>query len=143
MRQQPDFIGHDPRAAIRELVFHVFATRFDLNTFMNFFHDDAVMHIVGRVADYPFSGDYVGRSAIRAVLERMDSEVEQTQGEILNLLIEDDRIAIRRANALRHYGTAARMNLMVSDLIRFQDSKITELHEYIDTTWHERLAGGD
>ncbi|MBB4196705.1 ketosteroid isomerase-like protein [Rhodoblastus sphagnicola] len=141
MRHENDLDGGDSIASIRELVFHAYATRFDLDVFLGFFHDDAVFHIVGRVPNYPFSGDYAGKAAIRAALERIDGEIEQTNGELLNVLVEGDAIAIRRRNTLRHRGTSARIDVMVGNLIKFRDRKMTELYEYVDTTWHAKLTG--
>ncbi|MCW2317750.1 Ketosteroid isomerase-related protein [Rhodoblastus acidophilus] len=141
MRHENDFLGEDPRAAIRDLVGQAYATRFDLDTFLGFFHEDAVFHIIGRVPAYPYSGLYVGKPAIRAALARIDGDIEQTDGRMLNILVEGDTIGIRRRNSLRHRGTAARLDIMVGNLIKFRDFKITELYEYIDTSWHEKLAG--
>jgi len=128
------------RAAIRGLVAQALASRADVDVFLSFFHDDAVFHMTGCVADFSFAGVYAGKRAIRAMLRRIDVEVEFSDAKILNLLIDDDRIALLRGARARHRGTAARIDLVASNFIRFKDLKVCEIHEHFDTCSYAALA---
>jgi len=131
----------DSRAVIRGLVAQALAARADVDAFLSFFHDDAVFHMTGGVADFSFAGVYAGKSAIRAMLQRIDVEVEFSDARILQLLITDDRIALLRGAKARHRGTAAQIDLVASNFIRFKDLKVCEIHEHFDTGSYAALAG--
>jgi hypothetical protein len=142
MRQEHAFVRrHDPFAPTRELIYQLHQARFDHEAFLGFFCEDCRFRIVGQVPDYPFSALYVGKSGVRALLERIDGQVELTEGKILNLLIDGDRVALRRSILVRHHGTAASIRLVVGNLIVLRDAKVLELSEYIDTDWLKKLAG--
>jgi ketosteroid isomerase-like protein len=134
--------SHDhPFAATRELVMRAHQQRYDHEAFLGHFHDDCTFRIVGRIRDYPFGGLYVGKAAVGALFRRIDDQIEQRDDRILNLLVDGDKVAIRRSVTIRHYGTSARTRLVVADLFRLRDQKVAEISEYIDTAWLKKLTG--
>jgi ketosteroid isomerase-like protein len=141
MREKPEIMAEDPRAAIRDVVAQVLAARADPDAFLGFFHEDAVFFMTGSIPTFPFAGVYAGKAAIRAMVKRIDIEVEHMAMETLQLLVDDDRLALLRRVSLRHRGTAARVDLIVCDFVRFRDFKVTEIHEHFDTHSYASLAG--
>ena len=109
--------------------------------FIEYFHDDAVWHVIGKCWDYSFGGDYRGHAEILALIRRIDGEVALSDHRILNIVVEGDTIAIRRTASVRHHGTAAVEKLVIGNFARFRDDKIAEAWEYLDTCWLQRMSG--
>jgi ketosteroid isomerase-like protein len=144
MREEETIVFSDhPFAATRDLVMHAHRKRYDLAAFLAYFQDDCTFQIVGRVPDYPFSGVHVGKAGVGALLRRIDAQIEQTEDRILNLLVDGDRVAVRRSVVVRHYGTAARTRLVVGDIFTLRDGKVAEIIEYVDTAWLKTLTGDE
>ncbi|MCW2283469.1 ketosteroid isomerase-like protein [Rhodoblastus acidophilus] len=143
MRHEPEIKSEDRLAEIRDRVAQVLASRGDIDAFLSFFHEDAVFHMTGSVPSFPFAGVYAGKGAIRTMIERIDVEVEHTGMKILHLLIEDNKLALLRSVSLRHRGTAARTDLIVSNFVTFEDLKAVEIQEHFDTLSYASLASDD
>ncbi len=125
-----------------DLVQEILAARHDHMKFLGFVHDDAVFTLTGAILDYPFGGVYRGRNNILALLRRIDTEIEMSDHKILNLVVDGDRVGLRRGLLIRHRGTSASRPLVVANFIIFRDRRIAALHEYVDTTWLKQLSGG-
>lgn len=141
MRHEHEIVSEDRQLEIRDRVGQLLASRGDIDTFLTFFQDDAVFHMTGSVPSFPFAGVYAGKDAIRTMIERIDIEVEHTGMKILDLLIDDGKLALLRRVSLRHRGTAARIELVVSNFVRFKDLRAVEIHEHFDTLAYASLAG--
>jgi ketosteroid isomerase-like protein len=133
----PDVSGRPQLDFVRE----VLEARGDYEKFLDFFVDDAVLTVVGRIYDYAFSGVYRGRENIHALLRRIDAEIEMSDHKILNLVVDADKIGLRRSVLVRHRGTAAARRLILGNFVTMRDGKIAELHEYVDTVWLKKIAG--
>jgi ketosteroid isomerase-like protein len=110
---------------------------------LEYFHEDAVFYVLGRLCDYSASGVFRGREQILSHFRRIDSEVECSERKILNLVVEGDKVGVRRSVVVRHHGTAAVSQLVFADFVKFRDSKIVEVFEYADTAWLKRLSGDE
>jgi ketosteroid isomerase-like protein len=137
------FLPDDPDRLQSDFVRQALDARSDLEKFMGFFHDDATIAIVGGIYDYAFSGVYRGRENILALLRRIDAEIEMSDHRILNLVVDGDKIALRRSTLVRHRGTAAARRLILGNLATMRDGKVAELHEYVDTAWLKKMSGAD
>jgi ketosteroid isomerase-like protein len=135
------FCPVDPNAKMRELVAEILYSRAKPEKFVEYFHDDAVCHIVGVSREYAFSGSYRGREQLMAMLRRIDGEVELSDHRVLNLVVDGDNAALRRSVVVRHHGTSAVTRLIIGNLLRFRDFKVVEAYEYADTCWLRRLSG--
>jgi len=119
------------------------AARYDYAKLVNLLHDDAVVTVVGDVFDYPLSGVYRGRAQILDFLRRLDGEIERSGQKILNLVVDGDKVGLRRSVVIRHHGTAASRLLTLGALAVFRDGKVAQLHEYVDTSWLKQVLGED
>jgi ketosteroid isomerase-like protein len=143
MRHEHEIVSDDRHLEVRDRVGQILASRGDIDTFLTFFHEDAVFHMTGSVPSFPFAGVYAGKGAIRMMIERIDVEVEHMGMKILHLLIDDGKLALLRRVSLRHRGTAARIDLLVSNFVRFKDLKAVEIQEHFDTLAYASLARDD
>lgn len=135
-----------PRAAgsgLRDLVAEALRARVDPAKCLEFLDEACVFHVVGRPEDYPYSGSYRGRAQIIELLRRIDADVETSERRLLNMIVDGDRIALRRSVVARHHGTAAVARLVFADLATVRDGRIVEIYEYADTCWLKRLAGDE
>lgn len=70
--------------------------------FIELFHPDAVLHMVGDARDCAYFGAYRGHKRILRLLRDIDGEFERRDHRILNLVIEGDRFAARRLVEIAH-----------------------------------------
>lgn len=140
---QSIFMPEEANRKARELVAAILASRTEPKRFVEYFHEDGVVHVIGTSHDYTFSGDYRGRAQICALLQRIDMEVELGEHKILNMIVDGDNVAIRRSAEARHHGTSAFARLLIGNLLRLRDGRIAEAFEYVDTCWLRRLSGDE
>ncbi len=137
------FCPADPNGKMRELVAEILYSRAQPEKCVEYFHHDAVFHIVGVSREYAFSGSYRGREQLIAMMMKIDGEVELSDHRVLNLVVDGDNAALRRSVVVRHHGTSAVTRLIIGNFLRFRDFKIVEGFEYADTCWLRRLSGED
>jgi ketosteroid isomerase-like protein len=137
------FVPNDANIKTRELIGEILVSRAQPKKFIEYLHEDCVCHVIGARHDYPFGGEYRGREQILGLLHRIDAEVELTEHRILNIVVDNDNVALKRETLVRHHGTAAVAKLTVANLLRLRDGKIADAYEYIDTGWLRRLSGDE
>jgi ketosteroid isomerase-like protein len=135
------FLPEEANRNVRQLLAEILFSRNQPKKFIEYFHADAIWHVIGRIRDYSFSGQYRGHQEILALMHRIDGEVVLSDHKILNIVVEGDNIALRRSASVRHHGTAATDKLLIGNFARFRDGKIAEAYEYLDTCWLKRLSG--
>jgi ketosteroid isomerase-like protein len=135
------FLPRDPDRSTHDLVRDILSVRHDYSKFTAFFHEDAVFIVVGQIYDYLFSGVYRGPENIVELLRRIDAEIEMSDHKILNLIIDGDKVGLRRSVLIRHRGTSASRPLVIGNFVIFRDRRIAELYEYVDTNWLKDVSG--
>jgi len=73
-----------------------------------------------------------GREAFRQSLRLIDEEYLAVDGEILDVLIEDQRAWMRWRTRWRHIGSGGLYDLDMAYFFRWEDSEVVELHEFLD-----------
>ena len=142
-RKTSIFLPETANGRTRELVIATLESRADPAKCVEYFHEDAVFYVLGRLCDYPASGVFRGREQILGHFRQIDSEVECSERKILNLVVEGDKVGVRRSVVVRHHGTAAVSQLIFADFVKFRGEKIAEVFEYADTAWLKRLSGDE
>jgi len=142
-QQKPNSTAQIPKNDWRMEVLQAFQLRSNPREFIDYFHDDATFHMIGRTVDYSFGGVYRGKNQILDLLLKIDSEVELSNNKILDVIVDNDTIAIRRAICVRHHGTAAARALTLGNLVHLKDRLIADVFEYVDTSWLKELSGED
>jgi len=137
------FLPETANERTRELIVEALQARADPAKCVEYFHEDAVFYVLGRICDYSASGVFRGRDQILDHFRRINSEVECSERKILNLVVEGDKVGVRRSVVVRHHGTAAVSRLIFADFVKFRGEKIAEVFEYADTAWLKRLSGDE
>ena len=126
-----------------DLVVAALEARPDPKKYVEYFHEDATYHMLGRLCDYSLSGVFRGRKQILNLFRRIDTEVICSERTLLGLVVEEGKAALRRSVVVRHRGTSAVAKLIFADLVKVRGDKISEMFEYADTAWLRRLSGDD
>jgi ketosteroid isomerase-like protein len=105
------------------------------------FSPNIVYEVVGSWDLYPFYGRREGIEAIRAMLLELAMEFENLGSTIHDILIDGERVAVRRTARLRHRGTNAIADVGIVDFLRFRNGLVIEISEYPDTATVGKLAG--
>jgi|GEM_PF-6899846 len=142
-RETSIFLPETANERTRELIVEALQARADPAKCVEYFHEDAVFYVLGRICDYSASGVFRGRDQILDHFRRINSEVECSERKILNLVVEGDKVGVRRSVVVRHHGTAAVSRLIFADFVKFRGEKIAEVFEYADTAWLKRLSGDE
>ena len=142
-RETSIFLPETANERTREIMVATLEARADPEKCLEYFHEDAVFYVLGRLCDYSVSGVFRGREQILGHFRRIDSEVECSERKIFNIVVEGDKVGVRRSVVVRHHGTAAVSQLIFADFVKFRDSKIVEVFEYADTAWLKRLSGDE
>jgi hypothetical protein len=141
----PDFkaklVPPHPNPGLRARLLEAMRTRQRPDEFIRFFHEDAVLHMVGDRRDCPFYGVYRGRAQILGLLRAVDAEFERQDHRILGAVIDGDSIALRRLVELRHRGSSQSAQLVIGHVARTRDGLIEEVFEFGDTERMRRLMG--
>jgi ketosteroid isomerase-like protein len=137
------FLPETVHRRTRDVVVAALEARPDPAKYAQCFHEDGVLHIIGRVCDYSLSGVFRGREQILNLFRRIDAEVICSERTILGLVIEDGKAALRRSVVVRHRGTSASAKLIFADMVKVRGDKISEMFEYADTAWLKRLSGDE
>jgi len=142
-RETSIFLPESANQQMRDLIVAVLEARSDPAKCVEYFHDDCVFHVLGRICDYSVSGDFRGHEKLLNLFRRLDGEVEFSDRKILNLVVEGDQAGLRRSVVVRHRGTAAVSRITFAEFVTFRDSKIAEVFQYADTAWLKRLSGDE
>lgn len=134
------FLPADPHLALRARLEAAFGPQATIESLLAACAADVALTMHGHRSHYAFSGVYRGAEAIRGLRRRMDGEIAISDRQILNLMIEGDRFALRRGVNARHHGTAATQRLAIANFGRVENGLIVELHEYADTDWLNKMS---
>jgi ketosteroid isomerase-like protein len=129
----PDFLPEDPNAATRSLIWELIKRRESPELFIQLFHEDAVVHVVGSRQDQPIYGSHRGHAQILQAMRAVDSTVELLRRKILAVVVDGDSFATRRLAEMRHRGTSVVVVFMESSIVRMRQGRIAEVFEYVDT----------
>jgi len=130
-RARPDatLTGDEVRRRLLEIAQARLAGRLDLVA--RHFAPDVVIHCSKYGIFLP--GVIHGRDTFVANLRRAEEEWEPLDGEIVQMLVEGVRSAIRWRTSWRHRGTGRRCPLDMAYFMRWRDGLIVEMHEFMDS----------
>ena len=138
------FLPETANGRTRELIIAIIEARADPAKCVEFFHEDAVFHVLGRICDYSVSGLFRGREQILGHFRRIDSEVECSERKIFE---SRRRGRQGRRSPQRRRPPSRHRRRLATDFRGFRDfsgfEKIAEVFEYADTAWLKRLSGDE
>jgi ketosteroid isomerase-like protein len=123
------------RGEIHQRVADMTASRLagEINGFMDHFAEDVVAHHNCTKTGLFTSGVLHGKAEFRQNLEQTDEVYLGVDGELLDVLVEDQRAWVRWRARWLHIGTGKAYDLDMAYFLRWRDDKVVELHEFFDT----------
>jgi ketosteroid isomerase-like protein len=130
-RPQTRLTRNEMRQRLVEITRARLAGRVDL--VVPHFAPDVVIHY--NCAKYGLftTGVIQGHEAFIANLKRAEEEFQALDGEILQILVEGERGAMRWRTRWRHRGTGRLWPLDMAYFLRWRNGLVAEMHEYIDS----------
>ncbi|MCW2273185.1 hypothetical protein GJ654_03625 [Rhodoblastus acidophilus] len=111
----------------------------DMAGLMSFFSEDIACQMIGNWSMFPFPGPVRGKAAVTQAFGNLFTQFQSLGSEVHDIVIDGDRVAVRRTTRLRHLGTGRSAGVAVVDFLRFRDGLVTELTELLDSLAMARL----
>jgi ketosteroid isomerase-like protein len=111
----------------------------NLAAMMDYVSEDIVYEMVGNWSMFPFSQPVRGKEAFAHALGFIFTHFQSLGSEVHDIVVDGDRVAIRRTTRLRATGTNREGDIAVVDFVRFRDGLLTELIELVDSLAMARL----
>jgi len=103
------------------------------------FARDVVLHYNCTKEGLFQKGVWIGHEAFRENLRRTDVDYEPLDAEILDVLVDGEKSAVRWRSAWRHRGTGGVYAMDMAHFLTWRDGVVVELHEFLD---HHALSCG-
>ncbi|MGD9656507.1 MAG: nuclear transport factor 2 family protein [Methylocystis sp.] len=105
---------------------------YDVQTLVDHFVEDVELNYsCSRLGLLP-PGQWRGRDALRAHLRRVDVDYEPIEAEILSVLVEGDRTALRWLSSWRHRATGQIHRMDMAHFLRWRNGLVSEMYEFRD-----------
>jgi ketosteroid isomerase-like protein len=105
---------------------------YDVQTLVEHFVEDVELNYsCSRLGLVP-PGQWRGRDALRAHLRRVDVDYEPIEAEILAVLVEGDRTALRWLSSWRHRATGQIHRMEMAHFLRWRNGLVSEMYEFRD-----------
>lgn len=104
----------------------------DLPALLKMFVEDVELsYNCSKIGLFP-AGHWRGHDALRENIRRTDIDYEPLDAEVLDVLVEGDRTAVRWTSVWRHRGTSAVYRMDMAHFLRWRKDRICEMNEFID-----------
>lgn len=104
----------------------------DVNALLRLFVEDVELRYnCSKIGLFP-AGKWRGHDALRENIRRTDIDYEPLDAEILEILVEGDRTAIRWTTNWRHRGTSLHYAMDMAHFLRWRKGRVAEMNEFID-----------
>jgi len=105
----------------------------DMPGVVAFFSEDISYQLIGNWSMFPFPGPVRGKAATTQAFGIIFTQFQSLGSDVHDIIIDGDRVAVRRTTRLRHLGTGRSAGIAVVDFLRFRDGLVTELTEVLDS----------
>lgn len=105
----------------------------DVEACLACFMPGIVFEIVSVTGAHGFNGRKVGIEALRRTIQTIDTELELQDIQILDVLVDAERVAVRRRVTMRGRGSGVTRVVESFDYIRMDRGLITEMQQFLDT----------
>jgi len=104
----------------------------DVKSMLGLFVEDVELtYNCSKVGLFP-AGQWRGHDALRENIRRTDIDYEPLDAEILDILVEGDRTAVRWTTNWRHRGTSRRYRMDMAHFLLWRHGRIVAMNEFID-----------
>jgi ketosteroid isomerase-like protein len=130
------------REAIKALLERAYEARRagDMEAILAVFHPDGKFELAGAKETFAVAGASQGHQDLRATLTGLIANFEFLQRDILCTLIDNDRAAVHSRVKLKFVPKNQTVTTEILDLFKFQDGKIAELVEFVDSALVNNLT---
>lgn len=105
---------------------------YDVQTLVDHFVEDVELNYsCSRLGLLP-PGQWRGRDALRAHLRRVDVDYEPVEAEILSVLVQGDKTALRWLSSWRHRATGQIHRMDMAHFLRWRNGLVSEMYEFRD-----------
>jgi ketosteroid isomerase-like protein len=105
----------------------------DLRGMLDHAAEDIVYNVQGNWSAFPYTRPVRGKKLVAEALAMIAMQFENLGSVVHDLVIDGDRIALRRSAKLRHRGTGKVRDVEVADFLRFRDGLVVEFTEVVDS----------
>jgi ketosteroid isomerase-like protein len=116
--------------------------RGNLDAIVDYFAEDVSYQMIGNWSMFPYAGPVRGKAATKHALAGIFTHFQSLGSTIHDIVVDGDRVAVRRTTVLRNLGTGRSDGIAVVDFLRFRDGLVTELTELLDSLAMARLEEG-
>ncbi|HMK88778.1 MAG TPA: nuclear transport factor 2 family protein [Methylocystis sp.] len=99
-----------------------------------------VSEFVGDRKRIPYAGRHCGVDALMAIVQSIAVDFEQLNYRLEDIVIDENRVALRRSVDWRHRGTGRRGVVALAEFLRFENGLIAELIEFRDSVTMVRMG---
>jgi ketosteroid isomerase-like protein len=114
----------------------------DLDRLMEYFCPDVVVHYNCTKEGLFTPGVLNGREEFRANLRLTEENYQGVDGEIVDILVENDLSAVRWRTQWRHRGVGLVYPLEMAYFLRWRGNFVVEMHEFLDIPGAATLGRG-
>jgi ketosteroid isomerase-like protein len=107
--------------------------RGDVAAWLSLYTPNVRATVISATGSHGFSGPVIGPENMRRALQAMDTELELLDLEVVDIIIDGDRAAVRRKVTMRGRGTGETRQFVTFDYMRFEDGLISEVEQFTDT----------
>jgi ketosteroid isomerase-like protein len=120
-------------AELKDIVRQIYEARSegDLDTLMSFFGDDCVFRVAGNRDLAQLTDPVVGSAALRETMRHFIDDWEMKGLTFVGIHVDGDVALVHRRGQMRHGATQFDTEIM--DKITFDNGKVTEVVEFVDT----------
>jgi ketosteroid isomerase-like protein len=131
------------REAMIETIYRAYDARAkgDINGLMAAFHPDAVFELKGEKSVLEVAGAVQGHPNVLIALTGFIENFEFMKRDIVAAVVEGDRAAVHSRLKVRFVPKDIVFTSDVLDTFRFEDGKIIELVEFVDTAIIKSVVG--
>jgi len=132
------------RETIRTLISQGYdaRSRGDIEGILALFHPDAKFELAGSKTHSSSAGSAQGHAELRTTLVGLISAFEFVQRVVVNIIIENERAAVHSRVQLRFVPKDKTVATDLIDLWKFENGKVVELVEFVDTALVNDLMRG-
>jgi ketosteroid isomerase-like protein len=115
----------------------------DLAGLLSLAAPDIIYDIRGNWSAFPFSEPVRGKEMTAQALMMIAVHCENLGNVLHDIVIDGDKVALRRTATIRHRGTGKVGTVEISDFVRFRDGLVVELVESADPVTLAWLESSD
>ena len=105
----------------------------DIEACLAYFAPGIVFEIVSVTGNHGFNGRRTGIEALRRTILAIDTELDLQGIESLDVLVDADRVAVRRRVTMRGRGTGVTRVVEAFDYLKMDCGLIAEMEQFLDT----------